>query len=130
MHTNNKIKSRYDVLTYDGQTITAKTMTREQVMAINPQSVDYFFSTAFGTWGFRTAEDKWVEHNAADWPGLGDTCIRIIQAIQLNPEEAKAYAFKGSVKIYQGDNLGAIADSSKALQLDSTIQHAYLTRGA
>lgn len=87
MNTNKNIKPRYEVTIYDGQTVTTKTMTREQVMAINPQSVDYFFSTAFGIWGFRTADDEWVEHNAADWPGLGDTCIRIIQAIQLNPGE-------------------------------------------
>ena len=87
MNPNKNIKSRYDVLAYDGQTINAKTMTREQVMAINPQSVDYFLSIAFGIWGFRTDDDEWVEHSAADWTGLGDTCIRIIQAIQLNPGE-------------------------------------------
>jgi hypothetical protein len=87
MNTNKNIKPRYDFLAYDGQSITNKTMTREQVMAINPQSVDYFLSTAFGIWGFRTDQDEWVEHNAGDWPGLGDVCIRIIQAIQLNPGE-------------------------------------------
>jgi len=87
MNTNKNTKPRYDVLAYDGQTTIPKTMTREQVMAINPQSVDYFFSTAFGIWGFRTDEDEWIEHSAADWPGLGDTCIRVIQAIQLNPGE-------------------------------------------
>jgi len=84
---NTKNNSRYEVLIYDGQTITSKTMTREQVMAVNHQSVDYFFSTAFGIWGFRTHEDEWIEHSAADWPGLGDTCIRISQTIQLNPGE-------------------------------------------
>ncbi|MFC1782620.1 hypothetical protein ACFL02_03425 [Planctomycetota bacterium] len=84
---NKNIKPRYEVLNYDGQTTTSKTITREQVMAINPQSVDYFFSTAFGVWNFRTSKDEWVEHNSAAWPGLGEVCIRIIQAIQLNPGE-------------------------------------------
>ncbi len=84
---NKNAKPRYDILAYDGQTVTNKTMTRQQVMAINPQSVDYFFSTTFGIWGFRTDEDEWVEHSAADWPGIGNTCIRIIQAVQLNPGE-------------------------------------------
>ena len=87
MNTSKNIKPRYEVTAYDGQEITTKTMTREQVMAINPQTVDYFLSTAFGIWGFRTDQDEWVEHNAGDWPGLGDTCIRIIQAVQLNPGE-------------------------------------------
>ena len=87
MKTNKNIKPRYEVLAYDGHTITEKTMTREQIMEINHQSVDYFFSTDFGIWGFRTAQDKWVEHTAGNLPGIGDTCIKIIQAILLNPGE-------------------------------------------
>lgn len=85
MNTNKNIKPRYEVTTYDGQEITTRTMTRQQVMEINHQSVDYFLSAAFGIWGFRTDQDEWVEYNAGDWPGLGDRCIRIIQAIQFNP---------------------------------------------
>jgi len=81
------IKPRYEVLGYDGHTITEKTMTREQVLEINHQSVDYFFSSDFGIWGFRTEQGEWVEHNAGNWPGIGDVCIRIIQATQLNPAE-------------------------------------------
>ncbi len=58
------------------------------------QSVDYFLSTDFGIWGFRTDEDEWVEHNAGNLPGIGDTCIRIIQAIrdtlgELNDERVR-----------------------------------------
>ena len=87
MNTNKNIKPRYEVLAYDGQTITSKTMTHEQVMAINPQSADHFLSSVFGIWAFRTAEDEWVEHHGGDWPGFGDVCIRIVQAIQLNPGE-------------------------------------------
>ena len=87
MNTNKSMKPRYEVTNYDAQTITTKNMTREQVMAINPQSVDYFLSITFGIWGFRTDQDEWIEHSAGNWPGLGDVCIRIIQAIQLNPRE-------------------------------------------
>ena len=87
MNTNKSMKPRYEVTNYDAQTITTKNMTREQVMAINPQSVDYFLSITFGIWGFRTDQGEWIEHTAGDWPGLGDVCIRIIQAIQLNPRE-------------------------------------------
>lgn len=86
MNTKNPT-TRYEVTTYDGQQITDQTMTRQQVMEINHQSVDYFLSTDFGIWGFRTDEDEWVEHTAGNWPGIGDRCIRIIQALQLNPGE-------------------------------------------
>jgi hypothetical protein len=86
--TNKDInKPRYEVMIYDGQTITTKTMTREQVMELNPQAVDYFLSMAFGILGFRTNEDEWIQFNNADWSGLGDVCIKIIQAILLNPGE-------------------------------------------
>ena len=92
MNPNNKIKPRYEVTTYDGQTITTKTMTQEQVTGIKPQAVDHFLSSVFGIWGLRTADDKWVEHRGADWRGLGDSCIRIIQALQLNPGQFLAPA--------------------------------------
>jgi len=87
MNQNKATKQRYEVTIYDGQDVTTRPMTREQVMEINPQSFGYFFSTVFGIWAFRTANDEWIEHEAADWPGIGDTCIRIIQAVQFNPGE-------------------------------------------
>jgi len=80
-------KSRYEQTVYDGEPYTTKTVTYDQVMQINSQSVDHFMSPAFGTFGYRTAEGQWVEHRAGNWPGLGDTSIRIIQALQLNPGE-------------------------------------------
>lgn len=87
MNTNKNIRLRYEVTIYDGQEILTRTMTRQQVMEINPQSFDYFLSTAFGIWGFRTDTGEWVEHRDAVWQGIGDTCIKITQAIQLNPGE-------------------------------------------
>jgi hypothetical protein len=87
MNSKKIIKHRYEVTVYDRQEVTTKSMTRDQVMQINPQSFDYFLSLAFGIWAFRTAEDKWIAHEAADWPGIGNTGIKIIQATQLNPRE-------------------------------------------
>ena len=87
MKTNRNIKSRYDALFCDGQTITSKNMTREQVMGINPRSFEYFLSPDFNIRAFRTAKDQWIEYSARDCPGLGDVCIRIIQALLLNPGE-------------------------------------------
>jgi hypothetical protein len=84
---NKNLNARYEVMIYDGHETTVQAMERDQAMAINRQSVDHFMSISFGTWAFRTADGQWVEHTGADWPGLGDTCIKIIQALQLNPGE-------------------------------------------
>ena len=84
---NKTIKPLYEVTTYDGHDKTTQNMTRQQVAAIDSQSVDYYFSTAFGIWGFKTAQDKWIEHRKSDWAGMGDVCIKIVQAIQWNPGE-------------------------------------------
>ena len=78
---------RYEVTTCYDRTVDMETLSRDQVMAINRQSVDYFLSADFGIWAFRTAEDEWVEHRGGDWPGFGDVCIRIVQGLQLNPAE-------------------------------------------
>lgn len=87
MNTNKKMDQRYEFITYDGQTIDTKVMTRQQVGAINHQSFDYFLSAAFGIWGFRTKSGEWIERCDGDWQGIGDTCLKIIQALQLNPGE-------------------------------------------
>jgi len=87
MNPNQGIEPRYQVTIYDGNPIVTKTTTRGQAMAINRQSVDHFLSTSFGVWAFRTAQDEWIEHPDADWPGFGGVCIKIVQALQLNPGE-------------------------------------------
>ena len=85
MNTTNN--SRYEKIHYDGKAITTKTITYEQAKAIIPQSADYFQSSAFGILAFRTLDDEWIEHRQGISPGLGDVCLRIIQALQLNPGE-------------------------------------------
>src|SRR4030042_6452704 len=87
MNTSKFNKSRYEKRHFDGKTTSTKTITYEQVMEINPQSVDHFQSSAFGIYAYRTAEGEWIEHRDGNCPGLGDVCLRIIQALQLNPAE-------------------------------------------
>jgi len=84
---NKNVEASYELTVYNGHTINVNTVTREQALAIEPQSVDHFLSPALGLLGFRTADGQWVEHRAALWPGLGDVGISIIQAIQFNPGE-------------------------------------------
>ena len=80
-------KPRYEVTIYDGQDISTRMVTRAQLAEMQDQHYDYFFSKTLGKWAHTTAQDERIQHEHAAWPGIGDTCIRIIQAIQLNPGE-------------------------------------------
>lgn len=84
---NRNTNPRYEILFYNGQTTDMSTVSREEAMSINPQSVDHFQSPAFGIFAYRTAEGEWFEYRKGNCPGLGDVCLRIIQALQLNPGE-------------------------------------------
>ena len=56
-------------------------------MGLAPRSTDYFLSKTLGTWTFKTKAGKWIDHHEGIWPGLGNTSIKIIQALQFNPAE-------------------------------------------
>jgi len=79
--------TRYDFTAYDGTDIISRTLTREQVAALQEQDYDHFFSMSLGRWAYRTLSGLWIVHDGANWPGIGDACIKIMQAIQLNPGE-------------------------------------------
>ena len=80
-------KPRYDFTAYDGTDIISRTLTREQVAALQEQDYDHFFSMTLGRWVYRTFDGKWIVHEGANWPGIGKVCIKIMQAVQLNPGE-------------------------------------------
>lgn len=135
MHPTKNASARYDVLAYDGQTINSNTVTHEQVMAINHQSADYFLSSVFGIWAFRTAEDEWIEHRGGDWPEFGEVCIRVVQAIQLNPGEfltpVEIAELTGRSKLRENNNLSArLMAIRKAHRECHKKPHFFLSRKA
>lgn len=73
---------KYEVTMYDGHEITVKTMTAEEIEALDPKDFDHFLSTASATWGYRTSSGKWVEHRIK-WPGLGEVGLRVLRVLQL-----------------------------------------------
>lgn len=87
MKHNLHINARYDLTAYDGQEVIAKTITKEQLSQIQAQHYDYFFSKTLGRWAFRSSDGQWICHENARWPGIGETCIRVTQAVQMNPGE-------------------------------------------
>jgi hypothetical protein len=87
MNIIKNVKYRYETIVYDGQEITTKNITRKEVMGLVHRSTDYFLSKTLGTWTFKTQAGKWIDHHDGIWPGLGNTSIKIIQALQFNPAE-------------------------------------------
>lgn len=83
---NNKhiIKPRYELASYDGHEVEIRSISWQECQEINPESHDHFMSQSQGIWGYRNKQGQWIEHRIK-WPGLGNTCIKIIQSVQLNP---------------------------------------------
>ena len=76
----------YQVTQYDGEKITSAKMTRQQLKAIEPQSVNHYLSFAFGQWGYRNLDGQWIA-NDLDCCGLGNTGLAILMATQNSPGE-------------------------------------------
>jgi hypothetical protein len=70
---------------FDGRTIETTKITRADSEKLDPQVVDYCIFSPLGLWGYRTDDGRWVQHTR-QWPGLGDLCLRIVKAVQLNPD--------------------------------------------
>ena len=84
-HRINPTETMLEHWVFDGHTIETATITRADAEKIDPQSVDYYLCSPLGLWGYRTADGKWVQHTR-QWPGLGDLCLTIVKAVQLNPD--------------------------------------------
>ncbi|RWL78666.1 MAG: tetratricopeptide repeat protein [Mesorhizobium sp.] len=54
---------------------------------------------------------------------------RLLQAIDLDPKLAKAFAFRGSAWKDKGDNDRAVANYNRAIELDPKYAAAYYGRG-
>jgi len=76
---------KFEVTTYDGKEVEVKTMTREEVEAINPKDYDYYMAKCFGILAFRTGSGEWIEHRNGNWPRLGGKTLDLLRAIQINP---------------------------------------------
>jgi hypothetical protein len=84
-HRVNPNEAMLEQTLFDGHTIETATITWADAKKIDPQSADYCIFSPFGLWGHRTTDGKWVQHTR-QWPGLGDLCLNIVKAVQLNPD--------------------------------------------
>lgn len=76
--------SLYEKIHYDGKTLSVKTITRDEFLSLNRESVDYFISVDLGLWAFRKANGEWVEKTLSG-KSLGSTCLKIIECLLCEP---------------------------------------------
>ncbi|MFA6186465.1 MAG: hypothetical protein WC770_04530 [Phycisphaerae bacterium] len=76
--------SLYDKIHYDGNIVSVKTITRDELLSLNRESVDHFLSIDLGIWAFRNSKGKWVEKKLSE-KSMGTTCLRIIECLQCEP---------------------------------------------
>lgn len=135
MTSGNNDKVRYEGTVYDGRDITTRVMTRGQLARMRDHPYDHVLSKALGIWAHTTSQGERIRHELADWPGLGDTGIRIIQAVQLNPGEFLApeeiAALTGCDTLRNGNALSARLKAIREAHRESfRTPHFFLTRRA
>ena len=110
MNNAHIIKPRYELTTYDGQEVEVRSISWEEYLQFDPKNYDFFMSQSQAIWGYRDSDGDWIEHRI-DWPGLGNTCIKIIQAVQLNAGSFQTPAdiayLTGIDKLAENNNLSA-----------------------
>ncbi|MFC1762827.1 hypothetical protein ACFL6U_12210 [Planctomycetota bacterium] len=80
------VKPRYELWSYDGKEQSVETVSRENVLAIDRQSVDHFLAVDFGIWGFRTADGRWIEYDLSQ-KSLGKILFKILDVVRCEPGE-------------------------------------------
>ena len=79
-------KPSYEIWGYDGNDQSVETISRDDVLAIDKQSVDHFLSIDFGIWAFRTADGSWIEHQLSQ-RSLGTKLLKILEVVRCEPGE-------------------------------------------
>ena len=86
MNNRQKLTEQYEVIRYagDGLEEQVNILTRAEADALDVRAYDHLLASAWGKYGYRSTEGEWIEEKI-DGSGLGQTSLRIIQALQLNP---------------------------------------------
>ena len=104
------IVPRYEFTCYDGKEIDTRSLSGPEAQEVNRQSYCFFMSQSQALWGYRDADGRWIEHHI-EWPGLGNTCIKIIQAAQISVPSFLAPAevayLTGIARLTENNNLSA-----------------------
>ena len=80
------IKPRYELWSYDGKKSFTETITKDDFLSINRQSVDHCLAVDFGIWSFRTADGNWIEYDISK-NSLGPISLKILDVVRCEPGE-------------------------------------------
>ncbi|GAB4364933.1 MAG: hypothetical protein Kow00121_01040 [Elainellaceae cyanobacterium] len=80
---------------------------------------------AYLNWGNLYAEQRDQENATQHYTRSVELSSRLIQ---LNPQDADGYYYRGAGRFRLGDYRGAIADATQAIERDAEYANAYLTR--
>ncbi len=96
------------------ETIEGLTMAIE-LNPDNPENAELYYLRGIGKW-----------HGVGDYRGA---MADFTKAIELVPNDAKAYRERGCMKADLGDHRGAIADFTKAIEFNPFDSKSYFNRG-
>ena len=80
----NNNEDMFRVTMYDGDKITEKFLSREEVLQLDPTDVDLSWDRAFGKCSIRRADGKRVEYTGS-LPGVGDVSGALLLAMMRRP---------------------------------------------
>lgn len=86
MKTARQIEKKYEVMQYDRHEVTARSVTADELLSIEPRKFNHYISTRDRIYGFRSRSGKWIKHRKR-WPRMGPISKAILRALQLNPGE-------------------------------------------
>jgi hypothetical protein len=76
--------SLYEKIHYDCSNVSVKTITKDDLLSLNHESVDHFLSIDLGIWAFRNSKGEWVKKKLSG-KSLGTTCLKILECLQCEP---------------------------------------------
>ena len=79
-----KNQDRFRMTMYDGERITETYLTREEVLRLDPEEVDFHWNRAFGKAFIRTANGKHIEYSGT-LPGVGWITEALLMAMIHRP---------------------------------------------
>lgn len=77
--------TKYEDQIYDGRTVIIKTLNANDPNLSDPKDFDLYFSSSLSTFAYRNSNGEWIECKDQYPKGIGPVCVRIIQALMLNP---------------------------------------------
>ena len=85
--TDDSERDRFRETTYNGEEITERHLTRQEVLRLDPDDVDFHWDKAFGRARAREPDGKRIEHSGT-LPGVGWITEHLLMAMMRRPGQS------------------------------------------